>query len=201
MPARSKAQQALFGMALAVRRGELERSKVNKEVLDLVDSDITTKDLEDFAKTKHKGLKDHVKECIELDSFPRAFIVIKPEFLKYRKEILDLFKVNGYVVIASSFKWLTLDEARELYLPHKDESFYDDLCNYMASGVSEGILLTCGYDYDLKHELHLSQETMIKEVASLKDKIRERYSVSEMKNTLHSSDSVDNVARESAIYF
>ena len=62
MPAKSKAQQELFGMALAVRRGELERSKAGKEVLDIVDSDMTDKEIEDFASTKHKGLKDHVKE-------------------------------------------------------------------------------------------------------------------------------------------
>lgn len=201
MPAKSKAQQELFGIALAVRIGDLERSKVSKEVLDLVDSDITTKDLEDFARTKHKGLKDHVKECLAIDNFPRAFIMIKPEFLKYRKEILDLFKANYYVVIASSFKWLTLDEARELYLPHKNEPFYDDLCKYMSSGLSEGILITYRYDCDEKRGNHISQEAMIKQVASLKDKIREKYGVSEMKNVLHSSDSVENVERESEIYF
>ena len=33
MPAKSKAQQKLFGMALAVRRGELKRDEVEKEVL------------------------------------------------------------------------------------------------------------------------------------------------------------------------
>lgn len=65
MPAKSKAQQKLFGMALAVRRGELKRDEVEKEVLDIVDGDMTDKDIEDFAATKHKGLKDHIKESIK----------------------------------------------------------------------------------------------------------------------------------------
>lgn len=65
MPAKSKAQQKLFGMALAVRRGELKRDEVEKEVLDIVDGDMTDKDIEDFAVTKHKGLKDHIKESIK----------------------------------------------------------------------------------------------------------------------------------------
>ena len=64
MPAKSKAQQRLFGMALAVRRGEMKRGEVNKEVLDLVDSDISDNDLEDFAKTPHKGLRDHIQESL-----------------------------------------------------------------------------------------------------------------------------------------
>lgn len=63
MPAKSKAQQALFGMALAVRKGEMKRSEVSKSVLDIVDGDMTDKEIEDFAKTK--GLKEHLIESLE----------------------------------------------------------------------------------------------------------------------------------------
>ena len=62
MPAKSQAQQRLFGMALAVRRGEMKRSEANDSVLDIVDSEMTDKQLEDFAKTK--SLKEHL-----IDSF------------------------------------------------------------------------------------------------------------------------------------
>lgn len=62
MPAKSKSQQRLFGMAHAVRKGELKRSEVSKEVLDIVDGKMTDKEIEDFAKTKHKGLKEYLKE-------------------------------------------------------------------------------------------------------------------------------------------
>jgi len=65
MPAKSKAQQKLMGMALAVRRGDLERSKVDKEVLDIVDSDMSTTDIEHFASTKRKNLKDKLHEALE----------------------------------------------------------------------------------------------------------------------------------------
>lgn len=66
MPAKSKSQQRLFGMAYAVRKGEMKRSNATKEVLDIVDSDMTDKEIEDFAKTKHKGLKEYVKECLNM---------------------------------------------------------------------------------------------------------------------------------------
>lgn len=64
MPAQSKSQQRLFGMALAVRKGELERSKVSQEILDIVDGEMTNKEIEDFAKTKHKNLKEHLIESM-----------------------------------------------------------------------------------------------------------------------------------------
>lgn len=62
MPSKSKAQQKLFGMALAVRRGDMERSKVDQEVLDIVDGKMTDKQIEDFAKTK--GLKEHLESLL-----------------------------------------------------------------------------------------------------------------------------------------
>ena len=65
MPAKSKSQQRLFGMALAVRRGELKRSEVDNEVLNIVDGKMTNKEIEDFAKIPHKGLKEYLHECLK----------------------------------------------------------------------------------------------------------------------------------------
>lgn len=65
MPSKSKSQQRLFGMALAVRRGELNKSEVDDQVLDIVNSDMSDQDIEDFASTKHQGLKDHLKKNIK----------------------------------------------------------------------------------------------------------------------------------------
>lgn len=64
MPSKSQAQQRLFGMALAVRRGELDRSKVDKNVLEIVDGEMTDKEIEDFAKTK--GLKEHLIDMLNI---------------------------------------------------------------------------------------------------------------------------------------
>ena len=66
MPAKSKSQQRLFGMALAVRKGELKKSEVNDAVLGIVNSEMTDKEIEDFAKTKHKGLKEYLKEALNI---------------------------------------------------------------------------------------------------------------------------------------
>ena len=56
MPAQSKAQQRLFSMALAVRKGDLKRSEVYKSVLDIVDSDMTDKEIEDFTVLKENKI-------------------------------------------------------------------------------------------------------------------------------------------------
>ena len=56
MPAKSKAQQKLFQMALAVRKGDLPRSKAWKSVLKIADGDMTDEQIKDFCvleKTNH----------------------------------------------------------------------------------------------------------------------------------------------------
>lgn len=68
MPAVSTAQQALMGQAYGIKIGELKPSDLNpkyrSEILNLA-KQMTKKELEKFAKTKHKKLPHHVDESIE----------------------------------------------------------------------------------------------------------------------------------------
>lgn len=56
MPSKSKSQQRLFSMALAVRKGELKRSEVHQSVLDIVDSKMTNKEIEEFTILKENSI-------------------------------------------------------------------------------------------------------------------------------------------------
>ena len=116
----------------------------------------------------------------------QEFIIIKPGFLKYSTRILDELLSKGFVVRNRSIQKLTLETARAIYAPHKDESFYDDLCQYMSSDYSMGVTLLNTKGLDL---------------VAIKDEIRKRYGVDEMRNAIHSSDSVENMKRESKLYF
>jgi hypothetical protein len=62
MPAKSKSQQRLFGMALAVRRGELKRSEVEDEVLDIVDGKMTDKQIRDFVADHEDELYNELND-------------------------------------------------------------------------------------------------------------------------------------------
>lgn len=114
------------------------------------------------------------------------FVIIKPEFLRYQREIEDILLSNGFSINKKLKKILSLDEAMNLYKMHENEDFYEDLCKYMSSGDSVGYILNNRKNKDL---------------SKLKDQIREKYGRSDMKNVMHSSDSQENVTRESKIYF
>lgn len=57
----SKQQQKIMGLALSVKKGDTPKSKVSKSVQKMA-KEMSKKDLEDFARTKHKGLPNKVEE-------------------------------------------------------------------------------------------------------------------------------------------
>lgn len=123
---------------------------------------------------------------------PICFIVIKPGFLSLSKTIINRFEEDGWMIYKTRTKQLLLQEAHRLYAVHKKEDFYDDLCKYMASGPSMGILFV-KKSGDIKASL--------KEVRGIKDEIRDKYAESDMRNVMHSSDSYPNLTKESKVYF
>ena len=70
---------------------------------------------------------------------------------------------------------------------HKDKPFYDDLCKYMSS--NECVCCSC----------YKKCDNPIKEMKDIKDIVREKWGIDDMKNAMHSSDSLENVNRENNI--
>lgn len=122
----------------------------------------------------------------------QIFVIIKPGFLQYQQGIIDIFIKNNWSISKLRTKQLLLREAQDLYKMHVNEPFYKDLCKYMSSGPSVGILFT---------KPKRTTEVTIRSVDKIKDLIRSKWGFNEMRNVLHSSDSVENVKRESNIYF
>ncbi len=56
----SKQQQKIMGLALSVKKGDTPKSKVSKSV-EKMSKEMSKKDLEDFASTKHKGLPKKIE--------------------------------------------------------------------------------------------------------------------------------------------
>lgn len=133
-----------------------------------------------------KTISDYIKE--ELMQ-PNAFVILKPGFLEHTQEWLDMLMDAGWEIIQQKRIKLTHEEAEELYKMHKDKDFYADLCDYMSS---DDCIAVCCYK-DVKDP--------IKTMGTFKDTIRDKWGKSEMKNAMHSSDSLANVKRECKLIF
>lgn len=127
-----------------------------------------------------------------LDRNYNILVIVKPGFLKDIQYIIKQYTDKGWKVNRIRTKQLLLDEAKRLYAPHKDKDFFKDLCVYMSSAPTTAILLIKDEPFSNK---------MFKETDKIKDRIRKKIGEDEMKNAVHSSDSLERLQIERGIYF
>jgi hypothetical protein len=158
----SKSQQKLMGMALAYKRGEMDDDEVSDEVKDLAKS-MSEKDLEDFAKTKHKGLPNKVDEAVEsLLENPQEEIPMMRQQLAFivyaAKEIDDYLQMvddpeewyqnklaYAFAQIKSLHAYAEGDKAMMSRYDDDDDDEDDDYGNYGGYGGSYN---SYGYSYE-----------------------------------------------------
>lgn len=115
---------------------------------------------------------------------PNGFCLLKPGFIKHNDEFKNKLTDNGWKILKDGECTLSDVQAKDLYAPHKDKDFYGDLCSYMVSAP-------CHW-----YSCYKDCEDPIKDMNKIKDEIRKAWGEDDMKNAMHSSDSIDNVNRE-----
>ena len=123
----------------------------------------------------------------------RIFIIVKPGFFKYSQEILERFAKDGWELEKSRTKQLLPKEAKALYKIHKDEEWYKPLWEYMSSEPTTAFIL-------INRQKSMTP-SIFAETSAIKDEIREKYGESDMRNVIHSSDSIEHMEHEQHIYF
>lgn len=134
-----------------------------------------------------KKLSTYINEQNIQNGKFNGFVILKPGFCDYEDEFCKLLKAHEWKVVDKKKQKLSLKQAQNLYLPQKDKPFYNTLCDYMTSG--DCVCMTCKKKCD----------DPIKDMDMFKAGIRDQWAKDEMKNAMHSSDSMENVARESDI--
>lgn len=93
----SKQQQKIMGLALSVKRGDTPKSKVSKSVQKMA-KEMSKKELEDFASTKHKGLRKTVDEKEEVEKLEESILRIIENHLPphtTKGELLNYIRRNA----------------------------------------------------------------------------------------------------------
>lgn len=119
-----------------------------------------------------------------------GFAILKPGFLDKQDEFEKLLEDNDWKISDLTKCHLSKDDAKELYKPHEKKDFYNDLCDYMSSDDC-----IC---YKLYNE---KSEDPVEDLKKVKDLARDKWGKDEMRNCMHSSDSEENIERESKICF
>ena len=113
MPAKSKAQQKLFCMALAVRKGDLKRSEVSQSVLDIVDGDMSNEQISHFTKLE-ESLVDIINDIYN-ELANDVIITAKENGCLNDKTVEKLDKISNFTEM--------INEYLSDYIEFKDEIY------------------------------------------------------------------------------
>ena len=138
-----------------------------------------------------KTLKNFLLESIFTENVTgiNGFCILKPGFTDHDNDLCNMLKNNNWGIVQKTKMKLSHNLASKLYQCHKDKDFYKDLCNYMSS--DDCVCYSCYKDCN----------DPIADMKSIKDKVRKAWGIDDMKNAMHSSDSLENVNRESKLIF
>ena len=90
MPAKSKAQQKFMSLVYALKKGDVKPSDVSKDVRDAAKT-MKTKDVKDFASTKHKNLPNKLEQAME-----RLIKSVDEKWSEKYKRSIDCNNLKGF---------------------------------------------------------------------------------------------------------
>ena len=188
MPAKSKSQQRFMGMVHAVQKGELSPSKVSDKVKDVADN-MSDKDAEDFASTKHKGKPEKVTESSAEKKKILALMIKRGDNPKDAQKSID--KVYDYIkkayrkapphkkaeIISSLAKYENVKEKiREMVRPIIKESYasmFGEFTKDMKSSYEVQAAKELADEYDIGKVLYVFRTNPRAFIQAIKEKMKE----------------------------
>ena len=134
-----------------------------------------------------------------MSNIEQTLSIIKPDAVERELEsqIKEKFKSNGFTITKEKKLKLEKSDAEKFYKVHETKPFYNDLCEYLSSGII--IVMVLEKKNAVKDNRDLMGATDPK---NAKDgTIRKLYGISIDKNSVHGSDSIENAKIEIDFFF
>jgi len=129
----------------------------------------------------------------------RTLSIVKPDAT--RRNITGLINARleeaGLHIVAQRRVHLTHDDAEKFYAVHAERSFFNDLCDFMASGPVVVQVLEGDNAVTLNREIMGATNPANADDGT----IRKDFGESIEANSVHGSDSPENAAQEIAFFF
>tara|TARA_B100000941_G_scaffold247095_1_gene192076 strand:+ start:127 stop:528 length:402 start_codon:yes stop_codon:yes gene_type:complete len=125
--------------------------------------------------------------------------IIKPDAMErsLEEKIKNVFIENNFQIVKEKKVKLEKKDAELFYKVHETKPFYDDLCNYLSSGVI--LVMVLKKDNAILDNRKIMGATNPKEAEP--GTIREKFGISIDKNSVHGSDSKENAEKEISFFF
>ena len=125
--------------------------------------------------------------------------IIKPDAMERNLEekIKSVFIENNFQIVKEKKVKLDKKDAELFYKVHEAKPFYNDLCNYLSSGVI--LVMVLEKDNAILDNRKIMGATNPIEAES--GTIRKQFGISIDKNSVHGSDSKENAEKEINFFF
>ena len=129
----------------------------------------------------------------------KTFVMLKPSTVARAMigKAVERIEEKGLKIVAMKLTWVTQEKAAKLYAIHKGKPFYNELVLFITSGPIVALIIEG--DEAVKVTRKLIGVTNAKEAEP--GTIRGDLALSNQKNAVHASDSVENAQCEMAIFF
>ena len=134
-----------------------------------------------------------------MSNVEQTLSIIKPDAVErnLEKEIKEIFKNNGFLILKEKKIQIEKSEAEKFYKVHETKPFYSDLCAYLSSGPIVAMVL--------EKESAVFENRELMGATNPKDAkegtIRKKFGISIDKNSVHGSDSIENSKIEINFFF
>ncbi|MFA5478450.1 MAG: nucleoside-diphosphate kinase [Candidatus Muiribacteriota bacterium] len=129
----------------------------------------------------------------------KTLVILKPDavFRGLSGNLISRFENAGFKICAAKFIKVSFEMAERHYEEHKGRDYYNRLMNFIQSGPVFALVLE-GPDVILKIRKMTGATVSVDRVPGT---IRGDYSINNLFNLIHSSDSAENAEREINIFF
>ena len=129
----------------------------------------------------------------------KTLAIIKPDATNRNiiGEIISIIENNKFKVVRLSSMILTESKAKEFYNIHSSKPFYNNLVDYMTSGMIVAIELE--KDNAVKDFRELIGDTNPDDAKD--GTIRKKFAINQSNNSIHGSDSNENAIKEINLIF
>jgi nucleoside-diphosphate kinase len=129
----------------------------------------------------------------------KTFVMLKPSTVARAMagKVIGRIEDKGLKIAAMKLTWVTQEKAATLYAVHKGKPFYDALVAFITSGPI--VAMVVEGDDAVKVMRTIIGATNAKEAEP--GTIRGDFALSNQKNAVHASDSVENAEWEMEIFF
>ena len=156
--------------------------------------------------TRHIALSRVLRHVVEppKSKLEYTFAMLKPDVANNsfaRDAILSIITDNGFRIAAIRRTTMSIKLAKQFYSEHRNKFFYNRLVTFMSSAPIYAMILVKEGEVINSWRQLIGKANVYRTIYSDPSCLRSRFGLSDTRNAVHGSDSLNTAVREASLFF